>query len=257
MLGRLEAAVQTLSQFAADASHELRTPLTVIRTSAELALRRARTPESYRESLGEIADEAERMTQLVEDLLFLSRHDARAVQMPMERLDLGELLHEAAVELQGIASGQQMRIREVNSLRSGAVVSGNPAALRRLFLVLLDNALKYSHAGSEVLVGVSAEGGRVVATVEDFGIGISPADRPRIFHRFYQADKARTDRGFGLGLSLADAIAKAHDATIEVIGEEGRGSIFRVVFRSAALKPAQAGGSHREQTQDLRANAPR
>src|SRR5438270_608903 len=82
MLGRLEGAVQTLSQFAADASHELRTPLAVIRTSAELALRRAREPESYRESLGEIAAEAERMTQLVEDLLFLARHDARAVQMP-------------------------------------------------------------------------------------------------------------------------------------------------------------------------------
>ncbi len=83
MLGRLEGAVKTLSQFAADASHELRTPLAVIRTSAELALRRARTPESYRESLREISDEAERMTRLVEDLLFLARNDARESEMPM------------------------------------------------------------------------------------------------------------------------------------------------------------------------------
>ncbi len=88
MLGRLEGAVKTLSQFAADASHELRTPLAVIRTSAELALRRARTPESYRESLREISDEAERMTRLVEDLLFLARNDARESEMPMAAVDV-------------------------------------------------------------------------------------------------------------------------------------------------------------------------
>ena len=256
MLGRLEGAVQTLSQFAADASHELRTPLAVIRTSAELALRRARTTESYRESLGEIVAEAERMTQLVEDLLFLARHDARAIQMPMEPLDIGELLHEVAIELQGIASGQGIRIREVNPLRAGVPVSGNRPALRRLFLVLIDNALKYSHPGSDVLVGISASDGQVTASVEDFGIGIGPADRPHIFHRFYQADKARTDGGFGLGLSLAQAIAHAHDARIEVNSETDRGSTFRVVFQRAAIT-AVPGGNRRAQTRDVPANAPR
>jgi signal transduction histidine kinase len=255
MLGRLEGAVQTLSQFAADASHELRTPLAVIRTSAELALRRARAPEAYRESLAEIAGEAERMTQLVEDLLFLARHDARATEMPMEILDLGELLHEVSIELQGVASGQRMRIREVKPLQRGVFVSGNRAALRRLFLVLLDNALKYSHAGSDVLVGISATRAQVTATVEDFGIGISAADRPHIFHRFYQADKARADGGFGLGLSLAEAIARAHDASISVISEEECGSTFRVEFQTAAATPALA-GSRRAQTQDLPESAP-
>ena len=115
MLGRLEAAVKTLSQFAADASHELRTPLAVIRTSAELALRRARSPESYRDSLVEISEEAERMTQLVEDLLFLARddadHGARTAEMPMERLDLDILLREVSRRIASDRGARRIRIR--------------------------------------------------------------------------------------------------------------------------------------------------
>jgi signal transduction histidine kinase len=233
MLGRLEAAVKTLSQFAADASHELRTPLAVIRTSAELALRRARSPESYRDSLVEISQEAERMTQLVEDLLFLARHDARATEMPMEPVDLDALLREVCDELLGIAGARRVRIRHANPGDRVGLVSGNPAALRRLFLVLLDNAIKYSDPGSDVIAGISTDGETAAVTIEDFGAGISAGDRPHIFKRFYQADKARTDGGFGLGLSLAESIVKAHGATIEVSSEEGAGSKFRVAFRNA------------------------
>jgi two-component system, OmpR family, heavy metal sensor histidine kinase CusS len=240
MLGRLEAAVKTLSQFAADASHELRTPLAVIRTSAELALRRARSPESYRDSLIEIAAEAERMTQLVDDLLFLARNDARATEMPVEPLDADALLGEVCGELLGVAGARQIRIRRESPGRA-VLVSGNSAALRRLFLVLLENGIKYSLPGSEVVVALSRGNGAVTVTVEDFGIGISPADRPHIFTRFYQADKARTDGGFGLGLSLAASIAKAHGATIDVTSEEGSGTKFRVVFgsRQAECLPHQ------------------
>jgi len=239
MLGRLEAAVKTLSQFAADASHELRTPLAVIRTSAELALRRARSPEAYRDSLAEISREAERMTQLVEDLLFLARNDARATEMPMEPLDLDALLREVCGELLGVAGARRIRILLEGPRDRAVLVSGNPAALRRLFLVLLDNAIKYSHAGSEVIVDVSTGEETATVTVEDFGVGIGPADRPHIFQRFYQADKARTDGGFGLGLSLADSIVRAHGATMEVTSEEGSGSKFRVVFQAAGREARQ------------------
>jgi two-component system heavy metal sensor histidine kinase CusS len=239
MLGRLEGAVKTLSQFAADASHELRTPLAVIRTSAELALRRARSPEYYRNSLVEISEEAERMTQLVDDLLFLARNDARTVDMPMESVDLDDLVRDVCGELTGVADARRIRIRQANGV--GGSVWGNPAALRRLFLVLLDNAIKYSHAGAEVMVAVSSGDRTVAVTVEDFGVGIGRADRPHIFQRFYQADKARTDGGFGLGLSLAESIAKAHGAAIDVTSEEGSGSRFRVIFRAAAVEARQSG----------------
>jgi signal transduction histidine kinase len=233
MLERLEAAVRTLSQFAADASHELRTPLAVIRASAEVALRRARSPESYRASLEEISAEAERMTQLVDDLLFLARGDARGVEMPMEPLDPDGLLQEVCGEMSGIAGAREIRIR-VTGLAERRWVSGNGPALRRLFIVLLDNAIKYSAPGSDVIVETTAHNATVSVAVRDFGAGIGAADQPHIFKRFFQADKARTDGGFGLGLSLADSIAKAHSARIEVESAEGAGSIFRVVFQAAS-----------------------
>lgn len=235
MLERLESAVRTLSQFAADASHELRTPLSVIRTSAELALRRARAPESYRASLTEISQEADRMTKLIEDLLFLARNDARGAEMPMEPLDPETLLRNTCIELSGVAAARGIRIRETNSLKGAILISGNAPALRRLFLVLLDNAIKYSHDGGEVIACISGSGQNISVSVQDFGIGIGPADQPHLFRRFYQADKARTDGGFGLGLSLAASIARAHGTTIDVTSEPGRGSAFRVMF--AAVPP--------------------
>jgi signal transduction histidine kinase len=236
MLARLEAAVKTLSQFAADASHELRTPLAVIRTSAELALRRARSPEEYRSSLTEISDEAERMTRLVEDLLFLARRDARAAEMPVEAIDLDALVADVCAELQGLAGTKQVRLHRICS-RGGAVISGNRAALRRLLLVLLDNAIKYSRPDSDVIATTLRDDGTAAVSVQDFGIGIGAADQPHIFNRFYQADKARSDAGFGLGLALADTIARAHDATIMMSSVEGIGSTFEVKFKAASAHP--------------------
>src|SRR6266852_1329834 len=113
MLQRLESAVKTLSQFVADASHELRTPLTVIRTTAELALRRARSPEAYRDSLQEIAAETERMTQLVEDLLVLARNDTGAVEMPLEPVDVREIVGQVCTEMRGLAGLRGIHIREL------------------------------------------------------------------------------------------------------------------------------------------------
>ena len=237
-LARLESAVAVLWSFAGDASHELRTPVAVIRTNAELALRRDREPEAYRESLREIAAESERMTQLVEDLLFLARRGSRDTGMPMGPLDLRDVLNEAAHELHNLAEARGIRIR-VSGGYDDATIAGNPAALRRLFLALFDNALKYSHAGTEVRASIVRKDDRFVAIVEDQGMGIAAEDLPHIFQRFYRADKARSDGGHGLGLSLAQSIAAAHDAVIEVTSEPGHGSTFQVSFaRRAAVSAA-------------------
>ncbi len=241
MLARLEAALKKLSQFAADASHELRTPLAVIRTTAELALRRSRTPESYRESLSEIAVETERMTQLIEDLLTLARSGTEAVEMPRASLDLRALLREVCAELHSLAETRQIRI-ETQSIDAElelipAIVSGNRPALRRLFVILLDNALKYSPAGAQVLLRLSREDGRVSVSIQDSGAGISPTDLPHIFERFYRAGEDGSEshgpEGHGLGLALADHIARAHGATIEVRSTEGASSVFRVSFAAS------------------------
>jgi len=223
MLTRLEVAVKTLSQFVADASHEFRTPLAVIRTSAELALRRERTPEAYRQSLQEIAAEAERMTVLVEDLLILARSDAGVADMPLIPLDLREILEDVIAEMRTLAECRRIHIKPLLGDRA-AVVPGNRPALHRLFLVLLDNALKYSAEGGDVTVSLSDK----YITIKDFGVGIGEADLPHIFKRFYQADRARSQGGYGLGLSLAESIVKAHGGSIRVSSAPGAGSSFLV-----------------------------
>jgi len=239
MFARLESAVKTLSQFAADASHELRTPLAVIRTTAELALRRARTPESYRDSLQEVAAEAERMTRLVEELLILARSDAATTEMPLGAVDVHEVLADVCDEMHSLAQMREIRIQTVSG-DGAAVVAGNRPALHRLFLVLLDNALKFSRPGGEVKLKVEPADSRVSATIEDFGLGISENDLPYIFERFYRADQARTGAGHGLGLSLAKNIARLHGASIEVHSTEGAGSRFTVVFAARDARPALA-----------------
>ena len=234
MLARLESAVQALSQFSADASHELRTPLAVIRTTAELALRRSRTAGSYKESLASIAAEAERMTQLVEDLLGLARSGARAAEMPRETLELRDIVRSVCAEMRELAEARQI-VLNVSLGNVPAFIAGNRPALHRLFVALLDNALKFSHAGADVNVSVRREGGRAIGSVQDFGCGIGPASLPHIFKRFYRADPSRSSAGHGLGLPLAEAIARAHQATIEVHSVEGAGSNFQIVFPERVL----------------------
>ena len=208
----------------------LRTPLAVIRTSAELALRRARDPESYRESLDGNFRRSRTHDRLVDDLLFLARKRRPARGDAEGASRSAGPAHRCHGEFRHVAELRRICVPVPRESRDNVVVSGNRAALRRLFLVLLDNAIKYSHQDSEVIVAVANGNGRPAVTIEDFGIGIDEAERAHIFKRFYQADKARADGGFGLGLSLADSIARAHRATIDVKSKPGNGSRFRVVF---------------------------
>ena len=231
MLARLEGAVKTLSQFVADASHELRTPLAVIHTTAELALRRARATESYRESLQEVVAETERMTQLVEDLLLLARADADLASMPLAALDLREVLRDVCAEVRGLADKHRVRVNAWLG-DEPAVISGNRPALHRLFLALLDNAMKYSPAGADVNIRVQRDESRISVAIEDFGSGIAEADLPHIFQRFYRAAGVRGDEGHGLGLALAQSVARVHGAMIQAESTEGAGSVFRIVFVS-------------------------
>jgi len=121
---------------------------------------------------------------------------------------------------------------------AAATVAGNRAGLHRLFLVLVDNALKFSREGGEVVVTVARDDARVSVTVEDFGAGIADAELPKIFRRFYRSDGG----GHGLGLALAESIARAHRAEIEVRSEGGVGSKFTVYFAVPASKGAEKGG---------------
>jgi heavy metal sensor kinase len=231
VLGRLDVSVQRIRQFTADASHEMRTPLALIRGAAELALRRERSPEEYRRFLGDIESEAERMTALTEALLTLARSDAGGFETAPAETDLSDLVDSVVAPNQALAAERGIRI-EARSGARPAIARADAAAIRRLLLILLDNAIKHTPAGGAVVVSADARQDGVELSVEDSGEGIAPEALPHIFERFYRADSARGGGGgFGLGLSIAQAIAQAHGAEIEAASTAGAGARFRLFLK--------------------------
>ena len=235
MLSRLESAVKRLSRFTADASHELRTPLAIIRSTAEIASRRSRSAESYRAALEQIVTDSERMTQLIEDLLFLARSDAENLSNPMRPVELGPLVAAVCSRFETLAESRTVHLT-IDLPDAPVYVAGDDAALRRLVLLLVDNAVKFCRSSGRVSVSLRAgEDGRVRLAVRDCGPGIPDSEVPHIFDRFYRASGTSEGAGgSGLGLSLAHAIAQQHRATIEVNTVPGEGSIFTVLFPGTA-----------------------
>lgn len=231
MLARLESAVKRLSQFTADASHELRTPIALIRTTAELTLRRERSPETYREALREIVAESERTGRLIEDLLLLARADAGLPALPLENLELTPLVRDICEQGQVLAEARQLQI-SADLPEAPVFVQANDTALRRLLLLLVDNAVKYTPAGGRITVSVGRDPAGATLAVRDTGIGIPDSALPHVFERFYRADESRNRDagGAGLGLSIAKWIAERHHASLEAESVLGQGSTFRVRF---------------------------
>ncbi|HEX2202962.1 MAG TPA: ATP-binding protein [Longimicrobium sp.] len=242
MLSRLERAVETLRSFTADASHELRTPLTAIRGTAEVALARPRSADELRETLGEVLEETGSMLHLVEDLLTLARGD-QAVAPAMEPVDLGTVLRDVQDVGEALAMGKPVEVRL--DAPEHLEVTGAPSPLRRLFLNLVSNAVKFTDVGAVTIAAralepadaapapVNGNGhasrGWVEVTVADTGCGIAPEALPRVFDRFYRADAARErSGGTGLGLAIAKMIADQHGATLTAQSTPGAGSTFTV-----------------------------
>ena len=180
------------------------------------SLRRGRTPESYRESLEAVVAEAEQMTELVEDLLMLARSDQAIAAIARTTVDLRVVLQDVCAQMEPLAEARDIRILRRFRAEDFTFVGSSPM-LHRLFVLLIDNALKYSNPKGEIVVTLDQSGGDLCASVEDHGTGIAADDLEHIFKRFYRADKARSGGGHGLGLPLAQSIVQAHGARIEVI----------------------------------------
>ena len=228
MLARLERSFATVSQFSADAAHELRTPLTILKGEIEVALRSSPGAGEYRRVLSSCLEEVNRLSALVEDLLFLARSEGGRVSVTLAPLNLAEIIAEVAPALQALADGAAVTLSI--AARAPAWVCGNTSMLFRVIFNLGENAIKYTPAGGRVTVALNQSAAEAVLEVCDTGPGISPADLPHIFDRFYRADRARSRAGVGLGLALVRSVVTLHGGTIAVESTPEAGTCFRVVL---------------------------
>ena len=228
MIARLDDAFRRQRQFTADASHELRTPLAAMRGQVEVALSRDRDAAAYRQVLQTVNEDVERMIRLVGGLLTLARADAGQIALSTEPIKLDDLVSGAVEQVRPLAEERGVTLGVAPG--PPATVRADEALLLQLLLNLFDNAIKYTPQGGEVQAGWRVAGPRVEVWVRDSGAGIAAEDLPRVFDRFYRADKSRSraEGGTGLGLAISRWIAEAHGGAISVESEPGQGATFAV-----------------------------
>jgi signal transduction histidine kinase len=231
----IERSILFMRRFMADAAHELRTPITVLRARTEVALQQPREPGYYESALNGIEAEARRLGVIVESLLVLARADAGERQLAKESFFLDDLATDAAGAAAIIAKQKGVEL-ELEQFEETPIV-GDPALVRQLMMILLDNAVKFTDAGGRVRVRVATADGAPTFTVKDSGVGIKPEDLPRVYERFFRGEGAQSrGHGAGLGLSIASWIAREHGAVVSLTSKPGEGTQAIVTFP----RPARA-----------------
>jgi heavy metal sensor kinase len=227
---RLDAAFAQQKQFASDAAHELRTPVAVVLTQTQTTLNRERTAPEYRETVEACQRAAQRMRKLIGALLELARLDAGQEQMKRMKFDLSRTARDCVELIRLLADERGVKIAsELPPLE----ITGDSERIAQVITNLLTNAIQYNNPDGEVRITTQAQTGSAILTVRDTGAGIAAEDLPRVFERFYRADKSRSSGNNGLGLAISKAIVEAHGGAIEVSSEENVGTIFTVRLPAA------------------------
>jgi heavy metal sensor kinase len=228
MISRLEDSFQSSKQFVGDASHELRTPLTVLRGELEGLAQDEQLRPQTRETLGSMLEEVDRLAEIVEGLLALSRLDAGEANSECVPFDLAQLAATTADQMSLLAEDKDITV--VCDSSPGVIVEGDRARMKQVVVNLLDNAIKYTPSGGRVRLEITHADGCAVLEVADDGIGIPAEALPHVFKRFYRVDgsRSREQGGAGLGLSIVKSICAAHGARVEVASVPGKGSRFRI-----------------------------
>jgi two-component system, OmpR family, heavy metal sensor histidine kinase CusS len=229
MIARLEKAFKHIEEFSSQVAHELRTPLAIMRGESELALRKDRDSEEYKRVIRVNLEEIGRMLKTVEDLLLLTKLDYRPEIFKMEDFDFVVFFREVFEQARVLAQDKGITI-ELDVPQKGIILNGDKHHLRRLFYNLIHNAVKFTLAEGKIRLGVSVSGERLLAKIQDTGVGIPSHDLPKIFDRFFHKDRGivMEEAGSGLGLSIAMAIARSHGGDITVDSALGQGSTFMV-----------------------------
>ncbi len=228
MIARLEDAIQSSKRFVADASHELRTPLTVLRGELESLAQDAQLKVHTRESLGSLLEEVDRLSEIVESLLALSRLDAGEASAERVKFDLAELVTTTAEQMSLLAEDKGIKVE--CDAAPDVIVEGDRSRMKQVVVNLLDNAIKYTPNGGRVLLRIARDGDHAILEVADTGVGIPSEALPHMFKRFFRVDDSRSRQqgGAGLGLSIVKSICAAQGAEVDVTSRPGGGSCFRV-----------------------------
>jgi signal transduction histidine kinase len=229
----VQRSVAQMRRFMADAAHELRTPVAVLRTRTEVALQRTRTPEEYVAALQTLGQESERLSGIVDDLFTLARAESGERSPHRERVQLDELVLDAVGATGALAERRGVKLTVGTA--DEVVLDADPSLVRQLVVILLDNAIKFTARDGRVKVDLRARSAdsssAATLIVSDTGVGIAPSELSRVFDRFYRGESARgSNAGAGLGLSIAQWIAAAHHATIDVASVQGKGTTITVSF---------------------------
>jgi heavy metal sensor kinase len=243
MISRLENSFTQIRQFSIDVSHELRTPITIIRGQLEVALFTAQTSEQYRDAIVSSLQDIERLSQIVRALLLLSQAETGQVVLQKSPLDLAAVVHDITEQFEIPAEGAQVHL-SASGADQPMTIEADRVQIERMLSNLLSNAMKFTPEGGDVRVKLSKHENEAELIVEDTGVGI-PADHlPHIFDRFYRVSSpsasASPEKGLGLGLSFVAWIAKAHNGSVNVESEPGKGTRFIVRL---PLSPAESPGN--------------
>ncbi|OPX96424.1 MAG: Sensor kinase CusS [Syntrophorhabdus sp. PtaB.Bin006] len=225
MIGRLKDAFQRVNQFSIDVSHELKTPLTILKGATEVALRKEREKEDYKGLLKSNLEEIDRMSRIIDDLLLLSKADAKEITLNLEEIALRDLIMGVCMDMKIFADkkGIEIDVGDLEDVR----LKGDELKIRRMLWNIVENGIKYTENGGKIFISSYVNDGYARIDVKDSGAGISEEDIRFIFDRFYRADRSRRrESGSGLGLSISKWIAEAHGGNIEVKSRPGQGSLF-------------------------------
>jgi signal transduction histidine kinase len=228
-LDALAGAGKEQQQFVADVSHELRTPLTVLRGSLEVALEEDRTPEEYREAIGNALLEVRHLARISQNLLFLARGESSRITLSFANLDLSRFLADVVRELQPAAADRGLELT-VETPPTPVQAFADAGRLQQVLHNLIENSIRYTEPGGSIRVRLTATPSEARVEVSDTGVGIPEKDLPYIFERFFRSDRARRayKGGSGLGLSIVRWIVEAHKGTVSAESVPDRGSTFTV-----------------------------
>lgn len=231
MLERLQQAFERQRQFTADAAHELRTPLSVLRSVGEVGMSGRKSSEEYRDILGSMLEETERLTNLVDNLMVLTRADSDKAAIKREPVELGKLIADTIDIIKPLAEEKQQNIAFTG--KEPIVISTDAVILQQALFNIIHNAIKYSPEGGKIHISLKKSSDlQAVIEIRDQGPGISPEHQHKIFERFYRVDsgRAKASGGSGLGLSIARWAVESHGGQIEVDSQSNVGSVFRIVL---------------------------